>query len=143
MENILNNLNTFLSDLNVFYRKLQNYHWNVEGPRFKELHATFETHYDDLAEAIDTVAELIRGLGEKTPGTFAFFMNNTTIKNGNENATEIEMLKDILDDQYNILKTLEAALKDAQDVKDEVVAGFLVERMTVHRKNAWMLKSSI
>ena len=140
---LVKSLELVLADTYALYLKTQNYHWNVEGPRFKELHATFETHYDDLAEAIDTVAELIRGLGEKTPGTFAFFMNNTTIKNGNENATEIEMLKDILDDQYNILKTLEAALKDAQDVKDEVVAGFLVERMTVHRKNAWMLKSSI
>lgn len=140
---LVKSLELVLADTYALYLKTQNYHWNVEGPRFKELHSLFESYYNDLAEAIDTVAELIRGLGEKTPGTFAFFMNHTSIKNGNENATEIEMLKELLDDQYNIIKTLENALKDAKDVNDEVVASFLIERMTTHRKNAWMMKSSI
>lgn len=140
---LVKSLELVLADTYALYLKTQNYHWNIEGPRFKELHSLFESYYNDLADAIDTVAELIRGLGEKTPGTFAFFMNHTSIKNGNEHATEMEMLKELLDDQYNMIKTLETALKDAKDVNDEVVAGFLIERMTVHRKNAWMMRSSI
>ncbi|HLB42623.1 MAG TPA: DNA starvation/stationary phase protection protein [Gammaproteobacteria bacterium] len=132
-----------LADNYMLYLKTQNYHWNVEGPHFKVLHLMFEEQYKELADAIDKVAELIRGLGEKAPGTFDAYITNTTIQPGNENASADQMVKELLDDQETIHKTLRKALDSAQQANDEVVASFLIERLTVHRKIAWMLKSSL
>lgn len=140
---VVESLKHVLADNYMLYLKTQNYHWNVEGPRFKGLHVMFEEQYKDLAEAVDEVAELIRGLGVKAPGTFDAYAAITAIKPGNENATADEMLNDILSDQEIIKNTLLNALKSSQDANDEVVAGFLIERLTVHRKIAWMIKSSI
>lgn len=136
-------LKLVLSDSYMLYLKTQNYHWNVEDARFKMLHSMFEEQYKDLAEAIDEAAELIRGLGEKAPATFDAYARNTTIKPGNENASAEQMLKELSIDQENIQKTLLKALDSAQKAKDEVVANFLIERLTVHRKTAWMLKSTL
>ena len=138
---VIEALNNVLADNYALYLKTQNYHWNVEGPNFKTLHLLFEEQYTDLATAIDTTAELIRGLGEKAPGTFAAYAN-ATVKPGNENASAEQMVKELTDDQAAIQKTLQTALEAAQKANDEVVAGFLIERLTVHRKAAWMLKSS-
>ncbi len=136
-------LKKVLADNYALYLKTQNYHWNVEGPNFKPLHLLFEEQYTDLATANDTIAELIRGLGEKAPGTFEAFAKSTSIKPGNENASADQMLKDLIKDQGMMEKSLQQALDIAQKAGDEVVAGFMIERMTVHRKAAWMLKSSL
>ncbi len=134
-------LKVVLADNYALYLKAQNYHWNVEGQNFRGLHLLFEEQYKDLAMAIDTVAELIRGLGEKAPGTFEAY-KKSTIKPGNENAAADEMVKDLMKDQEVIQNTLRDALEVAQKARDEVVSGYLIERMTIHRKAAWMLKSS-
>jgi starvation-inducible DNA-binding protein len=139
---VVDALKNVLADNYALYVKTQNYHWNVEGPHFKSLHLLFEEQYTDLATAIDTVAELIRGLGEKAPGSFDAYTKNTAIKAGNENASAEEMVKELASDQITIQKTLQQALEAAQKAGDEVVSGFMIERMTVHRKAAWMLKSS-
>ena len=136
-------LKSVLADNYTLYLKTQNYHWNVEGPNFKSLHLLFEEQYNDLATAVDTTAELIRGLGEKAPGTFEAYSKSTSITPGNENASAEEMLKEIADDQGKIQKTLQHALEVAQKANDEVVAGFMIERQTVHRKAEWMLRSSM
>jgi starvation-inducible DNA-binding protein len=132
-----------LADSYALYLKTQNYHWNVEGPHFKALHILFEEQYADLAMAIDTIAELIRGLNEKAPGTFDAYSQTTIIKPGNENASAEQMLQDLIDDQEKIQNTLKLAMEEAQKAGDEVVAGFMIERLTYHRKAAWMLKSSL
>ena len=136
-------LKAVLADNYMLYLKTQNYHWNVEGVRFKYLHLMFEEQYQELAVAIDTIAELIRGLGAKAPATFGAYSENTILKPGDECATAEQMLVDLHNDQVAIAQTLHKALKAAQDSEDEVVAGFLIERLTVHRKTAWMLKSSM
>jgi starvation-inducible DNA-binding protein len=136
-------LKKVLADNYALYLKTQNYHWNVEGPNFKPLHLMFEEQYTDLAAANDTIAELIRGLGEKSPGTFEFFSKTTNIKPANENASAEQMLKELIKDQGVIEKTLQQALEVAQKAGDEVSADFMIERLTVHRKAAWMLKSSV
>ncbi len=136
-------LKTVLADNYALYLKTQNYHWNVEGPNFKGLHLLFEEQYTDLAEAIDTVAELIRGSGEKAPGTFDSYIKKTSIKSGNENASAQQMVKELAEDQALIQKTLQQCLEIAQKAGDEVVAGFMIERLTFHRKASWMLKSSL
>lgn len=140
---VVDSLKNVLADSYALYLKTQNYHWNVEGPQFSALHAMFQTQYEDLAMAIDTAAELIRGLGEKAPGTFDAYSKITNITPGNENAAANDMVKQLAEDNATIQKTLQAALKTAQDADDEVAADFMIERMTVHRKAEWMLNSSL
>lgn len=135
-------LKKVLADSYALYLKTQNYHWNVEGPHFKPLHELFEEQYTDLATAIDEIAELIRGLGDKAPGTFEAFSKLTVIKPANENIAANDMVSELADDQGIIQKTLQDALAAAQQAEDEVVIGAVVDRMTVHRKNQWMLRSS-
>ena len=140
---VIEGLKNVLADNYALYLKTQNYHWNVEGPNFKGLHLLFEEQYTDLAGAIDTVAELIRGLGEKAPGTFDTYIKRTSIKSGNENASAQQMIKDLLESQTLIQKTLQQCLEISQKAGDEVVAGFMIERLTFHRKASWILKSSL
>jgi len=142
MTNKIITLRVVLADCYALYLKTQNYHWNVEGKSFFGLHSMFEDQYTELAEVIDTVAELIRGLGEKVPASFDIFAKQTSIKSGNENLSAEEMLQELVDDQLAIQKTLNNALEIFQKDGDEVVAGFLIERLTSHRKTYWMLKSS-
>jgi len=140
---LIKGLEQVLADTYALYLKTQNYHWNIEGKRFRELHAYFEDQYNDLAEAIDTVAELIRGFKVKTIGTFDAFKNLTKIKDAKSDITDEEMLKDLLADQDVMLDTLKKALDAAKAADDEVVCDFLIGRMTIHSKNAWMMRSSL
>ncbi len=140
---VVDALKDVLADNYALYLKTQSYHWNVEGANFRGLHLLFEEQYTDLAMATDTTAELIRGLGEKAPGTFEAYARATSIKPGDENTHAEQMVAELREDQSAIQKTLQAALEAAQAAGDEVVAGFIIERLTVHRKAAWMLKSSL
>ena len=139
---ISDSLKNLLADYFVLSLKTQNYHWNVEGPHFYTLHKQFEEQYKELQGAIDTVAELIRGLGGKTPATFETYLKRTSLKEGAENASAKEMTQDILSDYETILKSLQNGFDLCQKQNDEVIAGFIVERMTAHRKTIWMLKST-
>ena len=132
-----------LADSYALYLKTQNYHWNVQGPSFQSLHALFEEHYTELATAIDEIAELIRGLGEKAPGTWKQYEALSNIADGNENASAEVMVKELAQDQDTITKTIESALAAAQDDADEVVIGALTDRLTTHRKNKLMPNSSL
>lgn len=140
---VAESLKSVLADSYALYLKTQNYHWNVTGPHFAALHALFEMHYTELATAIDEIAELIRGVGEKAPASFNAFNALTTIKAGDENATAETMVKELANDNALIQKTINAALQVSQQADDEVVIGALTERLTVHRKTEWMLKSSL
>ena len=135
-------LKNVLANSYSLYLKTQNYHWNIESPNFKALHVLFEEQYTDLAKAIDTIAELIRALGEKAPGTFDAYIKRSSITPGDENASAQTMLEELLADQLTLQKILGQALTAAQQEGDEVVVGFVTDRLTVHRKAAWMLKSS-
>ncbi|NRA73128.1 MAG: DNA starvation/stationary phase protection protein [Rickettsiales bacterium] len=139
---IVEALKKVLADSYALYLKTQNYHWNVEGPYFKELHELFEEQYKELAEAIDFIAELIRGLDERTPASFSFYNKLKTIKDGNENSSAAEMVSDLAQAQDTIIVTLQNCLEIAQKANDEVVMDTMVNRMIIHRKNKWMLKST-
>lgn len=140
---LVKELEKVLSDTYALYLKTQNYHWNVEGKRFRELHAYFEDQYNDLFKAIDEVAELIRQLGHKTIGTFDAFKRLTKIEDAREDVSDEEMLRDLLADQGIMMSTLSEALKVAEEVNEGIVADFLCGRLAVHKKNAWMMKSSL
>ena len=142
-KNTIDSLKIVLSDSYVLYLKTQNYHWNVTGPYFKSLHVMFEEQYNDLFTAVDLIAERIRALGEKAPGSFAIYSKLTNIEEGNENTDSDYMVKDLATDQDIIVKTLTNALKEAQAVSDEVTVGILTDRIEIHQKNSWMLKSSL
>jgi len=142
-KNTIDSLKIVLSDSYVLYLKTQNYHWNVTGPYFKSLHLMFEEQYNDLFTAVDLIAERIRALGEKAPGSFAIYSKLTNIEEGNENTDSDYMVKDLANDQDIIVKTLTNALKEAQAVSDEVTVGILTDRIEIHQKNSWMLKSSL
>lgn len=136
-------LKTVLADSYTLYLKTQNFHWNVIGPQFRSLHLLFEEQYTDLQTAVDEVAERIRSLGEAAPGSFADFLKRTGIKEA-ENIPDAEiMVKTLAGDQDIILASLKKALEAAQKAGDEVTIGMITDRMTIHEKNRWMLKSSL
>ena len=140
---VATSLKTVLANNYALYLKTQNYHWNVTGPNFKPLHLLFEEQYNDLFTANDDIAERVRTLGEKVPATFDVFSNATSIKDGNENADAASMVKELADDQGVMIESLKVALKDAQEADDEVTIGLVTDRMGIHEKAAWMLRSSV
>lgn len=132
-----------LADTYALYLKTQNYHWNVTGPEFKSLHLLFEEQYNDLATAIDELAERIRMLNSKVTASLQKFNQDKTIEDADHTFAAEKMVSDLAHDQQKIIKTLHAALRLAQAANDEVTTGMLTERISQHEKNQWMLSSSI
>jgi starvation-inducible DNA-binding protein len=142
-QNVAKSLQSVLSNSYALYLKTQNYHWNVTGPHFNSLHQLFGTHYEDLAMAIDEIAERIRALEVLVPASFAAFNDNSKIKNGNEKFSASQMAKDLYEDNQKLSELLNESLKEVQKEGDEVTADMLIGRIKIHDKNAWMLKNSI
>lgn len=136
-------LKKVLADSYALALKTQNYHWNVEGRHFAALHAMFEAQYSALAVAVDEIAERIRALGEKSPGSFSEFSKLTIIKEAKSSLDENAMVKDLYESHQLIAATVKKALAAAQKAADEVSADILIGRLTEHDKTAWMLKSSL
>ncbi|MBN8522363.1 MAG: DNA starvation/stationary phase protection protein [Rickettsiaceae bacterium] len=142
-EKIANALKSVLADSYSLYFKTQNFHWNVTGPHFKSLHSLFEEQYTDLADAIDEIAERIRWLGQKVPGSLKFYSDLTSISSSDEHADSTTMIKELLQGQDLVIKTLKAALTVAKTFDDEGTCDLLIARIKTHEKNSWILKSSI
>ena len=142
-EKIANALKSVLADSYSLYFKTQNFHWNVTGPHFKLLHSLFEEQYTDLADAIDEIAERIRWLGQKVPGSLKFYSDLTSISSSNEHADSTTMIKELLQGQDLVIKTLKAALTVAKTFDDEGTCDLLIARIKTHEKNSWILKSSL
>lgn len=142
MSKLTEQLCTVLADTYALYVKTQNFHWNVEGPHFTSFHALFEDQYTELADAIDEIAEQIRMLGEKAPGSLAAYQQKSNIKDGDPNLSAAQMIKALHDDHRHVITTLNTALTCAQQDNDEATADMLVGRLRSHQKAAWFLKSS-
>jgi starvation-inducible DNA-binding protein len=140
---VVENLKALLADNYTLYLKTQNFHWNVTGPNFQSLHQLFMAQYTDLFNANDAIAERIRSLGSKAPGTFKEFSKLATIKEASGDISAKQMLAELIKDQNAILKTLRKLADSADDVDDEVTEGMAVARMEIHEKNRWMLESSL
>lgn len=136
-------LKQVLADTYALYIKTQNYHWNVTGSNFKAIHELTELQYTELAMAIDTIAERIRALGVKAPGTFAAYTNTTTITPGDENASAEEMVADLAKSQMQMVKTLKQAKEVADDADDHPTEDMMIGRIQIHEKNAWMLSAML
>jgi starvation-inducible DNA-binding protein len=135
-----------LSSQNVLYAKLRNYHWNVRGPLFGELHKFFEKLYEEIAGDIDRVAERIRALDEFTPATLTEFLENSSIKDEvpGRYPTAKEMVSNLVDDYETLINQIKAAIVDIQaKYADEVTANMLIELAERYEKDRWMLKSYI
>ena len=136
-------LHKVLADSCVLFAKTQNYHWNVTGENFKSLHEMFENQYTDLFNAIDVLAEIIRSLGEKVDGTYKNYLSLSDIKEGNMNASASDMLAELANDHTLIQAALKDALNVAEAENNIPAATFLSDRISVHSKAIWFLKSSL
>lgn len=130
-----------LADSYTLYLKTHNYHWNVTGPMFQTLHLMFETHYTELAIAVDLIAERIRALGLPAPGTFAEFGRLTAVKEEPGVPIAQDMIKHLIEAHETVLKTIRSVFPTVENAKDQVTADLLTQRMQVHEKTAWMLRS--
>ena len=142
-EKIAKQLSKLLADSYTLYLKTHNYHWNVTGPLFNTLHLMFEQQYTELATAVDEIAERIRALGIKAPGTYSEFAKLTSIDEGSGDESAEEMIRQLVIGQEAVTRTAREAFPAADAAHDEPTADLLTQRMQVHEKNAWMLRSML
>lgn len=136
-------LSRLLADSYTLYLTTHNFHWNVTGPMFNTLHLMFETQYTELAAAVDLIAERIRALGAKAPGTYSEFAKLATLKEPPANLSAEEMIKHLVIGQETVVKTARSIFPLAEKANDEPTADLLTQRMQEHEKTAWMLRSML
>ncbi|GAB3287104.1 Dps family protein [Parahaliea aestuarii] len=140
-EQIADGLKRLLADSYTLYLQTHNFHWNVTGPKFRELHLMFEEHYTELATAVDEIAERIRTLDVPAPGTYKEFSRLSAIDEV-EGVPAAEVMVDLLTRGHEqVVKTCRDVLKLAQDGDDESTAALVSDRMRIHEKTAWMLRA--
>ncbi len=142
-EQIASGLSSLLADSYTLYLKTHNFHWNVEGPQFNTLHLMFEAQYTELALAVDEIAERIRALGIKAPGSYSEFAGLTSVDEAQGGETAEEMIRQLAIGQESVVRTARAVFPAASDAHDEPTADLLTQRMQIHEKNAWMLRSML
>ncbi|WP_417450691.1 Dps family protein [Kordiimonas sp.] len=136
-------LKPILAESVQLYVLTLNVHWNVTGPMFQGVHLLTEEQYLELAPAIDEIAERIRTLGQKAPASLGAFAKLGSIQDGDENADAQAMLKSLIAAQTQITGRIRPAIATAADAGDEVTAGLLTDRLTVHEKAQWMLRAML
>ena len=140
---IATQLSNLLADSYTLYLKTHNYHWNVTGPQFNTLHVMFEGQYTELAAAVDEIAERIRALGVRAPGSYKEFAELTSIEEGSGEESAEDMIRELVKGQEAVVRTARKAFPSADAANDEPTADLLTQRMQVHEKNAWMLRSML
>jgi starvation-inducible DNA-binding protein len=138
---IADGISRLLADTYTLYLKTHNFHWNVTGPMFNTLHLMFEEQYTELAQAVDQIAERIRALGFPAPGTYRQFAELSTIKEEAGVPDAKEMIRQLVQGQEAVVRTARQVLPVADEANDEPTVDLLTQRMQVHEKNAWMLRS--
>lgn len=142
-EAIVTGLSRLLADTYTLYLKTHNYHWNVVGPMFNTLHLMFEEQYTELALAVDLIAERIRALGAPAPGSYAEFARLSSITEGVDSPDATEMIRRLMADQEAVARTARSIFPAVSGANDEPTADLLTQRMQVHEKTAWMLRSML
>ncbi len=138
-----NALSSVLANTYTLYLKTHNFHWNVTGPQFSALHAMFETQYTDMAVAVDELAERIRALGERAPGSYQAYAALSRIADANGEEAATTMVNTLADDNDTLAQVMAEAIDTAEQAGDHVSADMLIARTQVHQKNAWMLRASL
>ena len=140
---IAEGLSRLLADSYTLYLKTHNYHWNVTGPMFNTLHTMFEVQYTELATAVDEIAERIRALDHPAPGSYKAFGKLTSIEEEDGTPSAEEMIRKLVQGQEAVVRTARQVFPLADEAHDEPTADLLTQRMQVHEKNAWMLRSML
>jgi len=140
---IAEGLSRLLADSYTLYLKTHNYHWNVTGPMFNTLHLMFEQQYTELALAVDLVAERIRALGHPAPGSYEAYAALTSIDEETGTPDATEMIRQLVKGQEAVVRTARAVFPAAEAASDEPTCDLLTQRMQIHEKNAWMLRSML
>jgi starvation-inducible DNA-binding protein len=140
---ITDGLARLLADTYTLYLKTHNYHWNVTGPMFNTLHLMFETQYNELALAVDQIAERIRALGHPAPGSYRAFSRLSSIQEEEGVPAAEEMIRQLVIGQETVVRTAREVFPTVDRANDEPTADLLTQRMQIHEKNAWMLRSML
>ncbi|MGZ8198399.1 MAG: Dps family protein [Burkholderiales bacterium] len=138
---IADGLSRLLADTYTLYLKTHNFHWNVTGPMFQTLHLMFETQYNELALAVDLIAERIRALGYPAPGTYSEYAKLSSIKETPGVPKAEDMIRLLVEGQEAVVRTARSIFPVVDKVSDEPTADLLTQRMQIHEKTAWMLRS--
>lgn len=141
ISHIVQSLSITLASTYVLYMKTQGFHWNVVGPNFYSLHKLSEEHYQELAEAIDTIAERIRALGHIAPACYSWYEKLSFVKEDPDTKDGKAKLQDLLADHEAISKFLKDAFDTSEKARDHATADLFVSRMYAHEKASWMLRS--
>jgi starvation-inducible DNA-binding protein len=139
---ITNGLKKLLADSYTLYLQTHNFHWNVTGMQFRELHLMFEEHYTELALAVDDIAERIRTLDVPAPATYKEFARLSSIEEVDGVPSSSEMVELLTKGHEQVIKTARQVLKIAQGADDESTASLVSDRMRIHEKTAWMLRAT-
>lgn len=140
---ITNGLAELLADSYSLYLKTHNFHWNVTGPMFNTLHLMFETHYNELALAVDLIAERIRALGFIAPGSYSEFGKLSKVKEHSGDTEATQMIRFLIEAHEVVIQTARAILPAADEANDQVTMDLLTQRLQIHEKTVWMLRSLI
>jgi starvation-inducible DNA-binding protein len=134
-------LSRLLADSYTLYLQSHNFHWNVTGPMFQTLHVLFMEHYTEIWNALDLIAERIRSLGLPAPGTYKEFTKLASIAEVEGVPSATEMIRILVAGQEAVARTARKAFKAAEKANDQPTCDLLTQRLQVHEKNAWMLRS--
>jgi starvation-inducible DNA-binding protein len=138
---IADGLSRVLADSYTLYLKTHNFHWNVKGPMFQTLHLMFETHYNELALAVDVIAERIRALGYPAPGSYKAFAKLSAIPEAEGVPEATEMVAQLVQGHETTARTAREVFQLAEKASDQPTCDLLTQRMQTHEKTAWMLRS--
>jgi starvation-inducible DNA-binding protein len=142
-EEIADGLSRLLADTYSLYLKTHNYHWNVTGPMFNTLHLMFEQQYNELWIAVDLIAERIRSLGAFAPGSYRAFTELSSIPEADGVPSAEAMLADLVAGHEAVTRTARSVFPLADAANDESTADVITQRLQVHEKTAWMLRSML
>ena len=134
-------LSRLLADTYTLYLKTHNFHWNVTGPMFQTLHLMFEQQYTELAIAVDTLAERIRSLGHPAPGSYAAFTRLATVTDTDTVPKATQMIELLVEGHEAVVRTARRVLQAAEKAGDQATADVVTQRLQIHEKTAWMLRS--
>ncbi|AOY92786.1 DNA starvation/stationary phase protection protein [Cupriavidus sp. USMAA2-4] len=140
---IAEGLSKLLADTYTLYLKTHNFHWNVTGPMFNTLHLMFETQYNELALAVDAIAERIRALGYPAPGTYKEYARLSSIPEEEGVPDATDMIRKLVEGQEAVVRTARSIFPLVDAAADEPSADLLTQRMQTHEKTAWMLRSML
>ena len=142
-QTIAEGLSRLLADTYTLYLKTHNFHWNVTGPMFNTLHLMFEAQYNELALAVDQIAERIRSLGFHAPGSYAAFAKLSSVPEAEGTPSAEQMIQQLAEGQEIVVRTAREIFPAADQANDEPTADLLTQRMQIHEKTAWMLRSML